>query len=115
MSEIFLSSSVGDSGVPWAEGAGGGTSRRWGKRLAVATALLSNMRLVKGFFRPVVLTIVRAGSRCGAGAPCLGEVVCDDGGDIALRLGDDGGEFCLGAVDWDEGTDTAESLFGNEA
>ena len=96
-SERFFSS-AGGSGVAREDG-GAGVSCLLGNDAAPADAFSPIIRLVKGFFLPAVAIIVLAGSLFAAGAPCLGDVVCDDGGAIDFRLGKDGaGAPCLGEV-----------------
>lgn len=58
--------------------------------------------------------VVFAGeSSCRAGAPCLGDVVCDDGG--ATFLFGVEGEPCLGDDDCEEGGAVTLLLSGKEA
>eukprot|EP00581_Thalassiosira_minuscula_P026089 CAMPEP_0184432810 /NCGR_PEP_ID=MMETSP0738-20130409/364007_1 /TAXON_ID=385413 /ORGANISM="Thalassiosira miniscula, Strain CCMP1093" /LENGTH=63 /DNA_ID=CAMNT_0026798251 /DNA_START=85 /DNA_END=272 /DNA_ORIENTATION=- len=61
------------------------------------------IRLVKGFLRLVAPTIVLAGLVFAAGIPCLGDVVCDDGGATASLSGNDTEPACFGDVLWDDG------------
>jgi len=71
-------------------------------------------KLVNGFVLPAGPIIVVAGeSVCGAGIPCLGDVVCDDGGETVL-LGVEG-EPCLIDDDCDEGGGGTSLLSGKDA